>query len=238
MFLLRKTIDELPKKLKESIEVFGKETTEFILKELKKENPENVLTKRVGSIDDLSKENLEEIKKQNWLHESILAQSGIRTKYNPDKDKFKLILEGINEFVKTWDQQTINELQKEIDQSLNKFEYPEGYTFVKNVKEGIRNGCRISGRLLYPKDEGFIGWHTNANDPGLRIYLNWTDNPNNEGGLLYEKDNQIVLDPDNEPFLLRAFVGGPNQFHAVKAGKGNRLSLGFRFLRKGENKEI
>lgn len=94
-------------------------------------------------------------------------------------------------------------------------------------KEFPDKRVRSTGYFHYPPT-GFMGWHTNANDPGDRLYISWC----NEGGksfFRYIEDGKLVTDYDDEGLTARYFkVTGeePLFWHCV-GSETDRLSFGY-----------
>jgi hypothetical protein len=86
-----------------------------------------------------------------------------------------------------------------------------------------------SGDFYYPA-KGYMGWHTNSNTPGRRVYVTYSAKAG-ENSFLYIKDGKIVKDYDDAGWTAREFIVGdqPNNlfWHAVDAVIP-RISMGFR----------
>ena len=96
-----------------------------------------------------------------------------------------------------------------------------------------------SAAHFYPEDDGFMGWHTNANYPAWRIYLTYTE----EGGKSYisyydEKTGKEVKSYDNKGITCRAFKleETPSLMHCVFS-QTQRWSLGFKIYNGELNNE-
>ncbi len=86
---------------------------------------------------------------------------------------------------------------------------------------------RATGFFHYP-ETGYMGWHTNANDPCQRLYLTWC-NTGNKSFFRYIKNNELITDYDDEGLTTRMFeVTGkePLFWHCV-GSETDRLSFGF-----------
>lgn len=93
----------------------------------------------------------------------------------------------------------------------------------------------IRGNFYYPPT-GYMGWHTNSDVPGLRIYVayaedntsyfKWVDRSD-------PKNPKVVVDYDEIGWNIRAFPISdiPENFlwHCVKTNESARLSYGFMF---------
>jgi hypothetical protein len=86
---------------------------------------------------------------------------------------------------------------------------------------------RPTGFFHYPPT-GYMGWHTNRNDPCKRLYLTWT-NEANKSFFRYIKDDKVITDYDDKGLTSRLFeVTGepPFLWHCV-GSETDRLSFGF-----------
>lgn len=93
-----------------------------------------------------------------------------------------------------------------------------------------------SGRFFYPGDGGFMGWHTNADAPGMRIYLAYSEDEKGSMFRYFDNEkNETVDDYDDKGWTARAFFISDNPshhyWHCVNADKP-RMSIGFRMVRK------
>tara|TARA_R100000773_G_C4219686_1_gene118299 strand:+ start:2738 stop:3286 length:549 start_codon:yes stop_codon:yes gene_type:complete len=86
--------------------------------------------------------------------------------------------------------------------------------------------CYMSGNFYYPPG-GFMGWHTNSNNPGWRCYVTYAAEKN-KSWFDYIQDGEIKSSPDRKGFTARAFfVDKTNLFwHRVRSDT-HRLSFGF-----------
>ena len=78
-----------------------------------------------------------------------------------------------------------------------------------------------SGYFIYPPD-GYMGWHTNSDRPGRRIYASWSET--GDSGMLWWRDGRVVVDKDEQGWNIRTFV--TPCWHAVWS-KCWRVSIGF-----------
>jgi len=94
----------------------------------------------------------------------------------------------------------------------------------------------ISGHFYYPKENGFMGWHTNSDQPGYRIYLSHCK----EGGksffrYLDSETHEVVTTWDDSGWNARIFKtpGNPENYywHCVYS-ETDRLSIGMELKRK------
>ena len=101
---------------------------------------------------------------------------------------------------------------------------------VQSVRELLTNNfntSRISGALYYPAG-GFMGWHTNSNHPGPRVYVSYSFE-DQQNTFTYMKNGEKVVSYDRKGFTARYFdVSDSTLFwHRVDA-KSPRFSLGFK----------
>lgn len=90
-----------------------------------------------------------------------------------------------------------------------------------------------SGRFLYPVG-GYMGWHTNSNCPGTRVYLTYS--PQEMGSYFKYVDNKtgdIVTSWDYKGWTIRIFDIPHNSleylWHCVYAPNTQRISFGYIF---------
>lgn len=84
---------------------------------------------------------------------------------------------------------------------------------------------RVSGRHIYPPT-GHLGWHTNSDCPGKRIYLTHVEE-SDKSYFRYIENNTQVTSYDRKGWNMREFeVGDPPLWHCVYS-EITRLSLGF-----------
>lgn len=92
-----------------------------------------------------------------------------------------------------------------------------------------------SGHFLYPKG-GYMGWHTNGDMPGIRVYLAYSPIENGSYFKYVDRSTDtptIVTDWDNKGWTVRVFEVShhPNHFlwHCVEAPNAPRISFGYWF---------
>jgi hypothetical protein len=86
-----------------------------------------------------------------------------------------------------------------------------------------------SGFFHYPKT-GYMGWHTNSNSPGRRLYITYTD-IKGESFFRYKdiESGEIITDYDDVGLTFREFTvckNPPYFWHSV-GSNCNRFSFGF-----------
>jgi len=94
-------------------------------------------------------------------------------------------LENDRLFVRMYELPVVAELKSWVEQ-----QFPN-YTFSKS------NG------IVYPPG-GYLGWHTNADKPGLRFYLHWIENVG-QASFKYWNGSQVIDDVENEQCFIRIF---------------------------------
>lgn len=111
---------------------------------------------------------------------------------------------------------------EEIKKSWEVNGYTHGDFEIQNLWKSIpRNspdipnafGCRkaslwkreypLTGSFVYPPGGG-MSWHTNSNNPGLRIYLSWSENGDSGMGWL-DAEGNLKLDYDEIGWNIRVF---------------------------------
>ena len=92
-----------------------------------------------------------------------------------------------------------------------------------------------SGNFLYPKG-GYMGWHTNSNVPGMRVYVTYS--PIENGSYFKYVDvidgvPTVITDWDNKGLTVRAFdvKQEPKYYfwHCVGSPNAPRISFGYLF---------
>ena len=84
-----------------------------------------------------------------------------------------------------------------------------------------------SGYFYYPPT-GYMGWHTNHDNPGIRIYITYSSEAN-KSFFKYYKDGEIVTDYDKKGITIRQFQcpgSRPYYWHCV-GSECDRVSVGF-----------
>jgi hypothetical protein len=85
-----------------------------------------------------------------------------------------------------------------------------------------KNKVGISGRIWYPKN-GYMGWHTNGDHPGYRLYASWSEE-GNKSFFRYQENGETVTSYDKQGWNYRLFK--VPFWHCVYS-ETNRISLGF-----------
>ena len=85
----------------------------------------------------------------------------------------------------------------------------------------------ISGRIWYPIN-GFMGWHTNSNNKGFRVYCTFAKE-GNKSFFRYRnpETDEIITSWDKEGWNFRIFkIGELNLWHSVYS-QTDRFSIGY-----------
>lgn len=93
---------------------------------------------------------------------------------------------------------------------------------IKNDKHS--SAIRYSNCIGYPP-KGGMGWHTNSNSAGMRIYASFSEN--GDSGMVWYKDGKIVIDKDTTGLNIRQFT--VPCWHGVWSNC-YRFSLGFKII--------
>ena len=75
---------------------------------------------------------------------------------------------------------------------------------------------------------GFMGWHTNSDNPCQRLYITWTPE-GNKSFFRYLKGDEVITDYDDADFTVRMFdvtAQEPYMWHCV-GSETDRISMGF-----------
>lgn len=96
---------------------------------------------------------------------------------------------------------------------------------LENVKE-LLDCDEVTNNIMYPA-KSIMGWHTNSNTPGQRIYINFCKTP----GIFRYKDpdtGEIIDDYDETPWTGRKFIIDSEKplWHTIWAPE-RRFSFGF-----------
>ena len=87
-----------------------------------------------------------------------------------------------------------------------------------------------SGHYYYPKT-GYMGWHTNSNQPDDRLYITYASE-DKKSFFRYYVDGKVVTDYDNKGFNFRTFSLSdkePYFWHCV-GSECDRFSFGYRLV--------
>jgi hypothetical protein len=104
------------------------------------------------------------------------------------------------------------------------------YKFVKNKgiidQKGIKD-FGLSGRIWYPVN-GFMGWHTNSNSKGYRIYCTYAKEKDKSFFRFRDiNTGEIITSWDKSGWNLRMFkIGDEHLWHSVFS-ETDRFSIGY-----------
>ena len=111
----------------------------------------------------------------------------------------------------------VNNLIRKIIQKLDTNFAPLGVTKIN------------TGRMLYGGNS-FMGWHTNEDFPGRRIYCNWSENEGeNDFRYLDTDSGEIIVQPEPAGWSMKSFYIPPlpqQLWHCINIS-GRRIALGF-----------
>lgn len=117
----------------------------------------------------------------------------------------------------------------DINTNLYNFGVDETHKLLHVVKTLYPDNNVIgSGAFLYPPT-GYMGWHTNSDSPGKRLYIVYCDE-DNQSFFKYYKDGKVITDYDKKGINIREFdIPEPPEYlwHCV-GSNCNRYSFGFR----------
>jgi len=94
----------------------------------------------------------------------------------------------------------------------------------KHFKDNV---VRTSGFFHYP-NTGFMGWHTNSDNPCKRLYITWAPEKN-KSFFRYLEDGKVITDYDDAGYTVRMFdvtSQEPYMWHCV-GSETDRISMGF-----------
>lgn len=94
-----------------------------------------------------------------------------------------------------------------------------------------KSSIQMSGFFLYPKDGGYMGWHTNSDSPCTRVYITHVEE-GEKSFFRYRLDGEYVTSWDKTGWNLRQFEVSKEQpmWHCVYS-EVPRMSVGFRINR-------
>jgi hypothetical protein len=97
----------------------------------------------------------------------------------------------------------------------------------QHIKDKNVTAMGISGRIWYPV-YGFMGWHTNSNSEGLRLYCSYAKESNKSFFRYCHPDtNEIITSWDDEGWNFRIFkISGKHLWHSVYS-ETDRFSIGY-----------
>jgi len=96
------------------------------------------------------------------------------------------------------------------------------YLAGRNIK-----GMGVSGRIWYPEN-GFMGWHTNSNSHGLRMYCTFAREDNKSFFRYCDPEtNEVVTSWDKQGWNFRIFkISEKHLWHSVYS-ETDRFSIGY-----------
>tara|TARA_Y100000310_G_C20676365_1_gene813307 strand:- start:682 stop:1272 length:591 start_codon:yes stop_codon:yes gene_type:complete len=102
--------------------------------------------------------------------------------------------------------------------------------------QSIYDNCFInwSNYIIYPQDNGFMGWHTNITTPAMRLYLNYADEDDKSFfRYIHPQTGEMITSYDKKGWQARVFNISRSEpfWHCIRASTP-RLSLGFRITKR------
>lgn len=98
-----------------------------------------------------------------------------------------------------------------------------------------RKIVKPSGAFLYPKN-GYMGWHTNSNSPGIRVYITYSPKDRTSYFKYVDTSNnntKVITDWDKTGITVRVFEvsDDPSKYlwHCVRSTTSPRISFGYKF---------
>ena len=163
----------------------------------------------MNKLTQIFESNLESIKKAstaayspNW--QDYLSETHLMSLINDEVPKNR------NSNLSRCELETTGKLIKKLVQDM----YPDNYIW-------------CSGSFYYPPT-GYMGWHTNHDDPAERLYITYASEEH-KSFFRYYKDNKIITDYDKKGITVRKFKcpgSRPYFWHCV-GSECDRISIGF-----------
>ena len=158
-----------------------------------------------------------------------------------DNDRKKNIIE-VPEWKDKINRESLMELYDkeeplDLNNTKNLFQYNPGmvgdFKRSENIRQVLKDKYNLKvdprGQFYYPPT-GYMGWHTNANAPGERIYITWASEDKKSFFRYYDTEkNEIVTDYDDKGLTIRQFTipeSAPHFWHCV-GSECDRFSFGF-----------
>ncbi len=121
------------------------------------------------------------------------------------------------------------EVPKNINSNLSRLNIESLLPSIKKVVQEVYpdNFLWCSGYFYYPPT-GYMGWHTNHDDPAVRLYINYASE-DNKSFFRYYHNGKIITDYDRKGLNIRKFKcpdKKPYFWHCV-GSECDRISIGF-----------
>lgn len=99
---------------------------------------------------------------------------------------------------------------------------------IAKVFAGYRGGIGLSGRIWYPPG-GYMGWHTNSNSVGYRLYCSHSEEEDSSFFRFLDPiSNEVVTSWDKKGWNFRMFhVTKENSFWHCVYSETDRISIGY-----------
>lgn len=176
---------------------------------------------------------------------NVLARPGRYTNPNTKDpniglDPYDTSSPGItDEFIQDWNLNSVTwgdiSLQSTRCDNLSIISFPPmkiSLTLIEFLEDNTQQKLvRPTGNFLYPKG-GYMGWHTNGNMPGSRVYLAYSPEDNGSYFKYVDRSNNtIVTDWDYKGWTVRKFevsqIPSKYLWHCVGAPNAPRISFGY-----------
>jgi hypothetical protein len=97
----------------------------------------------------------------------------------------------------------------------------------QHIRDKKVTAMGISGRIWYPVN-GFMGWHTNSNSEGLRLYCSYAREANKSFFRYCDPEtNEIITSWDDSGWNFRIFkISKKHLWHSVYSDT-DRFSIGY-----------
>lgn len=134
----------------------------------------------------------------------------------PNVDPFDPNYPGVSEeFIKNWDRTSHNfngeSLATHLCGNLYRMRRP-GYSVQVKFKDWLESEfpeyklATVSGHFVYPRNGGYMGWHTNAITPGIRVYIVYAEEDNQSFFRYFDNDSgEVVTSWDKKGWNTRWF---------------------------------
>ena len=113
---------------------------------------------------------------------------------------------------------------RQITDTIKRFIVSQGFKLF--LEPDFSSGC-----FFYPSMEGFMGWHTNHNSVGYRMYI--VKSLKGDSYFRSFENGEIITSYDPKGYSFRTFLVGDEKspyWHCVHGGSG-RFSIGFHLIK-------
>ena len=125
-----------------------------------------------------------------------------------------------------------NDTQNSVHWDPTEMGYEKQVYKVKDIIQNIYKSERVDIRnTIYYPPTGYMGWHTNCESPGERLYITWASEDKKSFFRYYDHEkDEIITDYDDKGITVRQFTitkSAPYFWHCV-GSECDRFSFGFR----------